>query len=149
MSQTDWEGEAKKLGFSSEREMWTSLYPSHSLTRLAEKFGKGINTIRGRLDKYQIPMQARGGPNNTKVQLDQALIDDVINLGVKKAAEKRGVQPQTIYHRLYYNHGLTVSGLKAKLAAQREAGQPSSTDHPTEQNVPQEEGHTVPKATDD
>jgi hypothetical protein len=131
--QTNWEATAKENGFSSEVEMWKSLYPKMSMSQLAEKFHKGINTIRARLDYHQIAKRNRGGANNTKVDIDQELINDVITIGVGKAALKRGIKPQTLYQRLYYQNGMTVKQIKEearKQAAQHVEDQPSSTDLP-------------------
>lgn len=110
--QNEWEAEALKRGFPGEKEMWETLYKNNSLAQLTEMFGKSANTIRTRINKNEITIRHRGGPNNTKTSVDRELIDDVVNLGVRKAALKRGIKPQTLYQRLYYKCGLTVKGLK-------------------------------------
>lgn len=110
--QSDWEAEALKLGYHSEEEMWKALYPQSSMTQLAEKFKKGINTIRNRIDHYKIEKRSRGGANNVKVEINKEMLDDVISLGVQKAAVKYGIKPQALYQRLYYKYGTSVKQLK-------------------------------------
>lgn len=134
--QNQWEAEAVRLGYTSEKEMWLDLYPKESLTQLSKKFGKAINSIRARIAACDLPIQSRGGANNVRVEMDQDLIDDVIKMGVVKSALKRGVRPQVIYSRLYYKYGLTVKGLKeasqlpTPSSAECEDVQPSSGELP-------------------
>jgi hypothetical protein len=92
--------------------MWETLYKTESISKLAERFKCGVNTVRSRLEKAQIAAKPRGGANNQKVTIDKQLIDDVISLGVRKAAEMRSIKPQTLYQRLYYKSGLSVKLLK-------------------------------------
>jgi hypothetical protein len=115
--QSEWEAVAASLNYPGEKEMWQDLYPKQSLSQLAKKFNKGINNVRGRIDHFQIVKKSRGGANNVKTVIDRELIDDVTNLGIRRAAEKRGIKPQALYHRLYYKMGTTVKGLRAASAA--------------------------------
>lgn len=131
----DWEPTAKKLGFIGEKEMWEQLYNKYSLTDLAVRFSCGVNTIRNRIAKFGIEIKARGGPNNLKIDLDKELLDDIIQLGVKKAANKRGIKPQVLYQRIYYKYGLTVKGLRE--AAEADKQSPSS---PGYDNAPPSSG---------
>lgn len=78
------------------------------------RFGKAINTIRARIDYFQITKRTRGGANNVKGDLTPELLDDVIKMGVNKAAVKHGLKGPVLYHRLYYKHGLSVKMLKEK-----------------------------------
>lgn len=137
--QSDWDTTARQLGYPGEKEMWVDLYPKNSMTQLALKFSKGINTIRARIDYFQIPKRARGGANNVKVEVSKELLDDCVNLGIHAAAVKWGIKPQTLYQRLYYRHGMTVKKLKE--AAQRSAStECDSEPQSSEESLPDVQG---------
>lgn len=142
-----WEAEARNRGYDTEKAMWEDLYSKYSLTQIAKMFapsGKttcGINTIRERVAKAGIQIKPRGGANNLKVEITDALIQDVVTLGVRKAAEKHGITPQTLYNRVYYKTGLRIRDLKQSVAeslrAQGEGDPPSSISHPKGDHEPQ------------
>jgi len=115
-----WSEEWKKLGYIGEKEMWLDLYKANSLTSLSQKFNCSINAIRDRFAKCGVPLRGPGGPNNQKFEVDRALIDDITATGVRAAALKRGVAPQTLYQRLYYSKGLSVKKLQQAAEALKE-----------------------------
>lgn len=41
-----------------------------------------------------------------------------MSMGVRQAAIKHNIKPQTLYQRIYYKYGLTVKGLKEKMKAE-------------------------------
>jgi hypothetical protein len=115
---TLWETVAKQLGFVDEKSMWEKLYKEDSLADLATKFAVSPGQIRGRIDACGITLRTRGGANYQKITLSKEILDDVVTLGIRKAAIKHGVQPQTLYNRIYYKHGLTIGELKEMARAE-------------------------------
>lgn len=142
-SQENWEGRALELGYKSEKEMWESLYKTESLTQIAARFNRGINTIRARFEKHGITFKARGGPHSTKVEMSAEFIDDVVNLGVMGASKKYGVKPQAIYQRLYYKLGMTVKQVR-EMARQGKQS-PSSPGCDSEPQLSEENPPPSPK----
>lgn len=136
--QSNWEAEASKLGYKSEEEMWKDLYPKHSLNELVVKFGRAINTIRARLEYFQIPKRQRGGANNQKVEIDQNLLNDVIALGVNAAAKKHNIRPQALYQRIYYKYGTSVKELKQKAREALAASQSTPQPEPSQEEAQDE-----------
>lgn len=113
-----WEAVASQLGFTSEEAMWRKLYAEDSLAAIAAKFHVSPGQIRGRIEACGIPLRSRGGANYQKVEMSKELLDDVTSMGIRKAALKHGVQPQTLYNRIYYRYGLTIGDLRRQAEAE-------------------------------
>jgi hypothetical protein len=125
--QNEWEAEAKNRGYLGEKEMWEDLYTKkgNSLNQLVKMFDRSINNIRSRIDSFQIPKRSRGGANNTKYELSPELINDIVTMGVRQAALKHGIKPQTLYQRVYYKSGLTIKGLRESMSKVPEHSPPN------------------------
>jgi len=108
MSHSQWELLARELSFPDEKTMWEELYNKRhlSVAVLANKFAAAPHTIRTRILACGLTMRKRGGPNAQKLEITQDVLDQVLAIGVSKTAKLLNVTAQTLYHRLYYQHGL-------------------------------------------
>jgi transposase-like protein len=126
----DWTPVAQRLGYDTEWAMWNDLYVTRalSITQLAKKLDVSRNTVRSALDRLQIDIRRRGGPNNQKLEITDELIEEVKKDGVAAVAKKLGLPYSTLYKRLYRVKGLTVGDLHPEEPepAQVEASDPTS-----------------------
>lgn len=105
----EWDETAVKLGFESEEAMWQDYYIVRklSITQLAERLGVSRNTVRAALERLEIPVRSRGGPNNQKLDVTDELVDEIRRDGIAAVAKRRGLSYTTVYKRLYHVKGLT------------------------------------------
>lgn len=105
----DWIGIAKAGGYIDESgegdpvKLLTDLYITQnlSLDALTTKLKVSRNAIRSTLVRLEIPTKKRGGANNQKFEVTDALIDRIKEIGVKAVAAELGVSYTTLYKRLY------------------------------------------------
>lgn len=105
MMTIDWDAVAKRLGYTTEYELWKTLYLDQklSITTLAGRFGISNSAVRSALMRCKIPMRGRGGPNRRTVDppgpldLEQQVERD----GVQAVAKRLGLSPSGVYKRLY------------------------------------------------
>jgi hypothetical protein len=99
----NWLPIAQKLGYDSARDMWLDLYVTRqiSIDKLTEKLDVSRNTVRDALDREQIPIRKRGGPNHQKFEVTDELIAHVKELGIGPVAKELGVAYTTLYKRLF------------------------------------------------
>ena len=99
----EWEPVAKQLGYETEKDMWVDLYSTKKLSiqQLAEKLDIGRNTVRDALERYEIPIRPRGGPNNRRLFLTDDILEKVKQNGVAATARELGVGYTTLYKRIF------------------------------------------------
>ena len=98
-----WEDLAKELGYADEVTMWKDRYEAQkvSITVLAANLGVSRNAVRSALERCNIPIRTRGGANNCKFAITDALVEEVKKDGIKSVAERLGVSYSTLYKRIY------------------------------------------------
>lgn len=107
MSGVNWAEISQQLGFSGPKEMWEAFYLQRkmSIGQLAKRFAISPNVVRDALIVHGVAVRKRGGPNNIKMVDVDALQKAVDERGVSSVAREQGVDPTTIYKRLYYKQG--------------------------------------------
>jgi transposase-like protein len=135
-----WEALAKSLKFQDEKAMWQEYYEKRglSITVLSNKLACSPHSVRSRILVSGLQLRKRGGPNAQKLEITQEVLDQVLKIGVPKTAKLLNVTAQTLYRRLYYQHGIR----KRDLLKQVEEGTPLGQPVTTEETVP---AATVPK----
>jgi transposase len=110
----EWSGVATALEYPSEEEMWRDLYVTRglSIVQIAKKLDVSRNTVRESLDRTGIVLRQRGGPNNQKLEITDALVEDIRREGITSVAKKLGLSYTTVYKRLYRVRGLTLADLE-------------------------------------
>jgi transposase len=95
----DWNLVAKKLSYTSEKEMWEDLYIRQvlSLSELGKRFGVSFFSIRNALIRNKIPRRSRGGPNNT-LALPPEFFSYLAEHGPKDAAAHFGISYSAAYN---------------------------------------------------
>lgn len=129
---TQWEVLAKELKYADEQAMWVDLYTKRrlSLNQLSTKLACSVHTVRTKLRRFGIPLRQRGGPNSQKFEVTPELLERVEKLGIPKTAKLMGVQPQTLYQRLYYSKKLKVRDLEKTFAGSAEESAEENTTSP-------------------
>ena len=96
------EDAAKRLGYEDEEAMWKDLYVQkrQSITALAVQLDVSRNTIRSALLRFSLEVRGRGGANNTKTVVNDALIAEIRKDGVMAVAARLNVNYTTLYKRL-------------------------------------------------
>lgn len=98
----NWKKVARDLGFSSEREMWETLYvkEANSIEALHDRLGYGTHTIKRRLAAVGIDCRSRGGNNGATppardvlFHLDQRVVHSVT---IKELTWLTGCSPAVI-----------------------------------------------------
>jgi|SRR6185436_13458046 len=99
----DWDSVAAKLNYSDAVGMWTDLYEvkKKSISTLATELGVSRNTIRDALAKASIVIRERGGPNNKRLEVTDALLAQCEQEGVAAVAASLGLSYSTLYKRIY------------------------------------------------
>jgi predicted transcriptional regulator len=99
----DWNELALKLKYADTTSMWTDLYETKkkSISTLATELGVSRNTIRDALAKASIVIRERGGPNNKRLEVTDALLEECEREGVAKVAANLGLSYSTLYKRIY------------------------------------------------
>jgi transposase len=112
----DWALLATKLGYADEVSMWQDLYTAKGLSvkQLSKKLDISRNTVRLALEDSGIEMRPRGGPNNKKLDITDALVEEIRQKGISAVAKELGLSYTTVYKRLYRVRGLTVTALQAQ-----------------------------------
>lgn len=104
-----WEEIARTHGYvnadtqGDERALLEDLYHTQglSLEALTKKLKVSRNALRSALTRLEIPAKKRGGANNQKFAVTDALLERVKEIGVKATATELGVSYTTLYKRLY------------------------------------------------
>jgi len=102
----NWDPIIKSLGYADEDSMWEDLYVKKELSigQLAKKLNVSRNTVRASLERANVSMRGRGGPNNLKFDLTDEVIADIRENGIAAVARKLEVSYGTLYKRLYADH---------------------------------------------
>lgn len=93
---------AREAGYVDYVGLLHDLYETKGmgLVELAERCHIAIPRLKRHLARYKIPLHKRGGANNVKIVLTQALIDEATRDGVPAVAARLGVPASVLYQRL-------------------------------------------------
>jgi len=100
----DWSTVAKRLGYETERHMWSDLYLTQhlSINVLADRFGSSHSAVRDALHRVKIPMRPRGGANRKRDPRwppDDDLLALVDEHGAVKVSEQLEFSYSAVYKR--------------------------------------------------
>jgi hypothetical protein len=100
----DWLSVAKRLGYSSEHEMWFNLYIMKELTfsALAKRFSVSHIAVREAVLRARIPIRPRGGAmrgRDPRWPDDAAFLKEVEQTGYAAVAERLGFSFSAVYKR--------------------------------------------------
>jgi hypothetical protein len=114
-----WDATVHRLGYTSEADMWHDLYVHRglSISVLAERLDVSRNTIRTSLERRHIPIRKQGGPNNQKLEVTDALVDEVQREGIAAVAKRLNLAYTTLYKRLHARKVLEAARLLPEDAA--------------------------------
>jgi transposase-like protein len=109
----EWAPLVKMLGYGSDAEMWTDLYKEKNLSiaQISRKLDVSRNVVRDALGKAGLTLRKRGGPNNSRVLLSEAVLTAVRRDGIAVVAKRHGVSYATFYKRLRLR-GISVKSLR-------------------------------------
>lgn len=93
---------AKQAGYESTEKMLRELYVEKrvSIDKLVARLFTTHRALYKVLRMYKIPIRKRGGPNNVKVVLTDALFAEICRDGAAAVAERLGVDVTTLRERL-------------------------------------------------
>lgn len=109
----DWEETSKSLGFSTEKQMWTILHTSlRSIRAMAKYLNISTNTVRKRLQLYDITPGGRPGPQHVITtaesasrKLEKIPREEWATRSLKDIAQQVGCS-STFVHKFKKKHGL-------------------------------------------
>jgi DNA-binding transcriptional ArsR family regulator len=96
------ENVAKHAGFSDYKSLLEQWYKIDgvSLEELAERLHISQLRVRKHLARYGIPLRKRGGANNVKVVLTNALLKEIAKDGIPAVSTRLGVSEGRLYTRI-------------------------------------------------
>lgn len=99
----NWESTYTRLGYKSELEFWTDLYTTRglSIAELATKLDVSRNTIRASLERAHIEIRKQGGPNNQKLEVSPAIVEEIEKDGIAAVAKRLDLSYTTVYKQLH------------------------------------------------
>lgn len=93
---------AKGAGYASYPELLYDFYVArhYSLHECGARLGINWMRVRRHLERFEIPVRKRGGPNNVKVVLTEQLVGEIMRDGLAAVALRLGVSYSVLYSRV-------------------------------------------------
>jgi len=119
---------ARDMGYENVHSMLCDLYlnDGYAIPALARCLQVSIATVRRLLIKHEIPIRVHGGGNNRKVEVTEALYEEICRNGVPATAERLGVHHSTLRWQLdKYRLMRKAAAAQAQTSATKPAAGPA------------------------